>query len=106
MDNWLYTGQLPVNMLADAESEPQNDPTYDMVFGIFPDSGVIQLLDLVPEEMIYVDTHSNAVGGIWKRQHEQLAALIGESNPENILEIGGGNWCTGKELQANPRTRG
>ena len=81
--------KFPVNMLADGNTNVENDPLYDMQFGIFPDSGVIQLLDLVPEELVYVDTHSNAVGGVWKRQHELLSSIIAKHFPSSILELGG-----------------
>lgn len=80
---------FPVNMLSDGKTEWNRDIVYDMRFGIFPDSGVIQLLDLVPEELVYIDTHSNAIGAVWKRQHEKLSSIIEHYIPDKVLEIGG-----------------
>ena len=93
--------KFPVNMLADGNTNVENDPLYDMQFGIFPDSGVIQLLDLVPEELVYVDTHSNAVGGVWKRQHELLSSVIAKYFPSSILELGGGTGILEKTYNSH-----
>lgn len=86
----LYTiRDFPVNMLGKVDGDAKDDPVFDMEFGISPDSGIIQLMELVPKEMIYVDTHSNAIGKTWAGQHEMLVKLIGEIGPKRILEIGG-----------------
>ncbi|MBR3723271.1 MAG: methyltransferase domain-containing protein [Selenomonadaceae bacterium] len=81
---------FPVNMLVDAAFSPENDALFDMSIGISANSGCIQLMETLPEEMIYVDKHFNAIGGMWNRQHQTLANLIGKQNDEKILEIGGG----------------
>ena len=80
---------FPANMLADGSVDSRNDAKFDMRIGISPLSGCIQLMELLPEDMVYVDTHSNAVGSTWKQQHELLAKIIEKQNPQKILEIGG-----------------
>lgn len=81
---------FPVNMLTEYESSVTTDAVFDMRFGIFHDSGVIQLTELVPEELLYINAHSNAMGSLWKRQHCALAAMVRKYSPEKVLEIGGG----------------
>lgn len=90
MESLYCFRNFPVNMLANNKSILNDDPVYDMNIAISPDTGILQILDLVPETLIYVDTHSNAIGGIWKRQHEVVASLIADHKPHSVLEIGGG----------------
>lgn len=54
---------FPLNMLAESNNCPGRDPRFDMKIGINEESGVIQITELLPNDKIYVDTHSNALGG-------------------------------------------
>lgn len=87
----LYTFKnFPINMVSGSACDVNDDLLFDMDIGISPESGCIQLIDIPPEEMIYIDTHSNAIGSVWKRQHEALAREIQKYNPKRVLELGGG----------------
>ena len=79
---------FPVHMLASLTEE--NILYNDMIFGIDKSCGFIQLLETIPKEILYKDTHSNAVGKTWYNHHELLADTIIKINPEHVLEIGGG----------------
>ena len=81
---------FPVNMLAPADSDPKDDPSFDMKIGINEESGVIQIVELLPNDRIYVDTHSNAIGGVWRNHHETVSKCIQKYSPDSVLEIGGG----------------
>lgn len=80
---------FPVNMMSQGTDSWLNDPRYDMKFGINPNSGVIQIIDTVPKELIYNVNHSNGIGKVWKRSYELVADIIAKYNPSDILEIGG-----------------
>lgn len=66
----------------------------DMKWGISKSSGMLQLLELVPEEILYKNSHNGSIGNLWKEHHTKFAELIHESignYKRDILEIGGGN---------------
>lgn len=63
----------------------------DMDWMICRDSGMIQLKNLLPLEVVYSEYHSEAVGGIWKKHHLLFSEFISNFTPSNILEIGGSN---------------
>jgi hypothetical protein len=63
----------------------------DMEWMICRDSGIIQLKNLLPLEVVYSEYHSEAVGGIWNRHHLLFCDFISKFSPENVLEIGGSN---------------
>lgn len=82
---------FPVYMMAD----DKDDAFCDMSFEIGKDDGFVQLATIIPAEILYKDTHSNAVGGVWKGAHELVAEKVKEysGTDSKILEIGG---ATGK----------
>jgi len=55
------------------------------------DSGMIQLKNLLPLDVVYSEYHSEAVGVTWKRHHLLFCDFISKFAPGNILEIGGSN---------------
>lgn len=50
---------FPVHMMADGKTEAR----CDMKFEIGKEDGFVQLADVIPAEILYRDTHSNAPGG-------------------------------------------
>lgn len=66
----------------------------DMEWGISKGSGMLQLLKLVPEDILYKYSHNGSVGNLWNEHHTRFAELIYENIGNDIgtvLEIGGGN---------------
>jgi len=69
------------------------DQFYDMKWGV-SDEGIIQLMELLPLDILYFTHHTpGTVGKTWELHHKKFAEFIKKSNPKNILEIGG---ATGK----------
>lgn len=88
----LYTlRNFPVHMLSDKATSIEDDLILDMEFEISKTSGMIQIKQLVPEEVLYKDSHFNAVGDTWRRFHKEFAKLIYSIRPKKIFEIGGSN---------------
>lgn len=75
------------------ESESKSDKLADMKWGISKESGMIQLMDLVPLDELYAVSHNGAIGKVWKEHHTEFAKFVYKNtNAElGILEIGGGN---------------
>jgi hypothetical protein len=71
---------------------PEDDLFADMDWFISKRSGVIQLKKLLPLDIIYSGYHSEAIGDIWKRHHEQFSDFIcGNIIDLTIVEMGGSN---------------
>lgn len=63
----------------------------DMSFSICKDSGIIQLDQLIPLDILYSEYHSEAIGGLWKEHHEAFIEFFSKFAPKNVLEISGSN---------------
>ena len=74
-----------------ATSEPYNtDQFYDMSWAISKKSGVIQLKNLLPLDLIYSGFHSEAVGAVWEKHREEFAKFISKNKVSgDIYEMGG-----------------
>lgn len=78
----------------------ENDILEDMNWGISKNSGVIQLMNLVPESVVYQASHgSGSIGETWAAHHRQFADFIYEFHPKNVLEIGGGHGMLAKNYK-------
>jgi SAM-dependent methyltransferase len=72
------------------DSPKQNDLFANMIWGIDPKSGAIQLTKLLPLKILYQEQHMDGTGLTWKKYYEDFAIFIQNQNPKNVLEIGGG----------------
>jgi 2-polyprenyl-3-methyl-5-hydroxy-6-metoxy-1,4-benzoquinol methylase len=80
-------------------SQPiEQDLRADMDFQICKDSGFIQLGKLLPLELVYAEYHSEALGAIWKKHHEEFAKFILKYSPTEVLEIGGSTGVLAEEV--------
>lgn len=88
----LYTMKhFPIYMGA-AMHSPENDLYADMEWAISKGSGMIQLKKLIPNEILYKDSHNSSIGTVWKEHHTKFAELLHSNiDTESITEIGGGN---------------
>lgn len=73
------------------EQKQADDLFADMDFDICTKTGLIQLRKLLPLDLIYGQYHSEAVGGIWKKHHQEFAQFVSEFSLRKVLEIGGSN---------------
>lgn len=75
-----------------------DDIFVDMTWQIGADSGIIQLRDLIPLDVLYASRHgAGSVGKLWASHHKQFAKFIQKFNPSSVLEIGGGHGILAKE---------
>lgn len=70
----------------------ENDILVEMQWAIEKKTGMIQLLKLIPEEILYEKSHgSGEIGKKWENHHNTFSKFIKTMSPKNILEIGGGH---------------
>lgn len=74
-----------------------------MRWEIDPESGVIQLSQLVPLEILYSEQHLDGVGQTWARYYKEFAAYITKQYPTKVLEIGGGQGVLAQMTLANDK---
>lgn len=75
------------------EEKSETDIYADMRWMISQGSGMIQLGELVPGELLYSKSHNASIGGIWQRHHRDFADFLHEyiNKGDGVVEIGGGN---------------
>ena len=109
-ENSIITGQNNLEFLFELNSFPafigcterpkEDDVFADMTWMICKDSGVIQLKNLLPLDLIYSEYHSEALGPTWQTHHEEFTSFIKKFQSGSILEIGGSNGTLAKIFTA------
>jgi hypothetical protein len=96
---------FPVYMGTTDMPEAQ-DKYANQMWGKCQKCGCLQLMQLLPLEILYSEDHSSgAVGSIWERHHWEFAKFISTSDISSILEIGAAHGILAKNiLQLNPTT--
>jgi len=94
----LYTfNQFPVFM--GCINTPEiDDVKVDMKWMISKSTGLIQLGDLIPLNVLYPDSHgAGCIGNLWNKHHKSFADFIHKFNPTAIFEIGGSHGILAME---------
>jgi 2-polyprenyl-3-methyl-5-hydroxy-6-metoxy-1,4-benzoquinol methylase len=97
LDFPVFMGTTKQNLLSDLTS--------DQVWGRCENCGCLQLLELLPLDVLYTEDHaSGSVGEIWMKHHKDFAMFISKDNPSQILEIGAAHGILAHNiLNINPR---
>jgi hypothetical protein len=100
-DYSLITGENNLELLCNLENFPvfigctsspsKEDIFADMTWMICRDSGMIQLRDMLPLDIVYSGYHSEALGETWLQHHSAFCDFVRSYSKGDILEIGGGN---------------
>lgn len=73
----------------EAQSE---DIIANMEFVIAKKSGVVQLKNLIPLDLLYKNGHdAGVVGALWEAHHSEFSDFVMKFHPRKVLEIGGGH---------------
>jgi hypothetical protein len=76
------------------------DLKQDMSWAISRSSGLIQLKQLLPLEILYPESHgAGLVGQLWKQHHKEFAGFVRSASPSAVFEIGGSHGILAKEYQ-------
>ena len=86
------------------EHSKKEDIFADMIWEIGKETGMIQLKELIPLDILYSSNHSSGVvGKLWSRHHEEFAKFISKFNPNKVFEIGGAHGILAKKYETfNP----
>lgn len=86
----VFMGCVEHNIAEDVHAE--------MTWAISKTTGILQLTNLIPLEVLYESDHdSGVVGDIWLDHHNQFAEFISDFNPRSLLEIGGAHGILSRE---------
>lgn len=89
---------FPVFMGA-VEHPRSEDLTADMTWSISRASGLIQLKNLLPLDVLYqAQTTTSAVGLTWMTHHRKFASFIQKYSPKSVLELGGAHGILSVEF--------
>jgi hypothetical protein len=81
------------------EQKPEHDLFEDQIWGICDDCGVLQLMILLPLDLLYETNHSTeSVGETWNAHHKEFADFIAQSSETKILEIGASHGDLARKL--------
>jgi hypothetical protein len=80
-------------------NQPENmDLKQNMSWWISRGSGLIQLKQLLPLDILYPESHgAGAVGALWEKHHRAFASFVNRGAPSAVLEIGGAHGILEKE---------
>lgn len=88
LENLYEFKNFPVYMGCTEKNESE-DLFADMKWDICTDTGIIQLKELLPLDILYMDQHNDGTGKVWEQHYEEFSKFIYKYKPSNILEIGG-----------------
>jgi len=72
----------------------------DLVYGVCENCLELQILNLIPLEILYQDNHNTEViGKIWEEHNKNFSNFIKKDNPINVFEIGSPSATIFKNLQ-------
>lgn len=80
------------------------DLKQDMNWWISRGSGLIQLKQILPLDILYPESHgAGAVGILWEKHHQAFAKFLTRIKPSSVLEIGGAHGILAKNYQTYSR---
>ena len=82
------------------EHDESKDLHADLSWSISPNNGILQLISLIPINILYQSQHNaGAVGGLWIEHHQIFANFIQSQAPRSVLEIGGAHGILSREYK-------
>jgi len=80
--------------------QPINEDIYmDQKWAVCVDCFCLQLVGLVPLQVLYSQNHSvEAVGNIWQTHHKEFAKTLIRDSPVSVCEIGGSHGYLAKQI--------
>lgn len=79
---------------------PEADLKADMSWWISQSTGLVQLKQPLPLDVLYPESHgAGAVGALWERHHRAFAQFLHKLTPGSVFEIGGAHGILEREYQ-------
>tara|TARA_Y100000310_G_scaffold330796_1_gene403100 strand:- start:374 stop:1528 length:1155 start_codon:yes stop_codon:yes gene_type:complete len=73
-----------------------DDIVMDQIWDICKNTGLVQLRELAPLDLVYKFPHNDGVGNTWENHDMELCNFIDEMNLKKVFEIGAGSGRLGK----------
>jgi len=81
-------------------SSKAEDVSVDMSWSISRGSGLIQLNNLIPLDVLYPESHgAGGIGALWDKHHKAFAHFLNRMSPLAVLEIGGAHGILAREYK-------
>lgn len=102
----LYTfPRFPVYMGC-TDSPVGEDMVSDMIWDMCTETGMIQLRNLLPLDVLYMHQHNDGTGSVWKEHYAAFADFVARHDPKRVLEIGGAHDHIARQvMEMAPETR-
>lgn len=93
---------VPVSMGCTSD-DIANDIVSDQIWDICKNTGIIQLRNPLPLDIVYKFPHNDGIGEVWEKHYQTFRDFISSCNVSSVVEIGGGAGRLGKLfLDKNP----
>lgn len=97
---FLHSNQKIPVFMGCVNSPESDDMVVDMNWAISRASGLIQLTELIPLDVLYPESHgSGGVGTLWDKHHKAFAEFVNRLGPTSILEVGGAHGILAREYK-------
>jgi len=73
-----------------------DDIVMNQIWDICKNTGLVQLRELAPLDLVYKFPHNDGVGNTWENHNMELCNFIDEMNLKKVFEIGAGSGRLGK----------
>lgn len=81
-------------------SAREGDIEVDMSWSISRSSGLIQLDNLIPLDVLYPESHgSGGIGALWDKHHKAFAHFLNRLSPSAVFEVGGAHGILAREYK-------
>ena len=95
LENLHIFSNVPASMACTTQNI-EEDIHMNQVWDICKNTGLIQLRELFPLELVYKFPHNDGVGKVWENHDKVLVDFMSKLPIKNILEIGAGMGRLGK----------
>ena len=109
-DHCVVTGHSDLEYLHGVENFPifmgcvnsskAEDVAVDMNWSISRGSGLIQLNNLIPLDVLYPESHgSGGIGALWDKHHKAFAHFLNRMSLSAVFEVGGAHGILAREYK-------
>ena len=92
----LHTFENVPASMACTQQETTEDISMNQIWDICKDTGLVQLRELFPLDIVYKFPHNDGIGKVWENHDKALADFIETTNVKRVLEIVAGAGRLGK----------
>ena len=92
----LHTFENVPASMACTSQDSSKDVTMNQSWDICKNTGMVQLRELFPLDVVYEFPHNDGIGKVWENHDKALADFVETTNVNKVMEIGAGAGRLGK----------